>query len=290
VGDGNDTLFWQDIWVGEIPLKIKFPRLYELALNKECSVAKARRVIGAVGGGERVWRRHLFAWEEENERECSVLLYNTVLQENVQDAWRWLLDPIQGYSVKGAYRFLTTSGEPVDRTLVDAVWQKHILSKVSLFVWRLLRNRLPTKDNLVRRQVVQTTDTTYITGCGGLETATHLFLHSDIFNSLWCYVWQWLHISSVPPGDIRQHFIQFTSMAGLPRFTHSFMKIIWFASVWVLWKEMNNRVFQNTVSPSVLVEHVKLNSFLWLKSKQVNFCYSCYDWWKHLIICMGVHL
>jgi len=24
VGDGRDTLFWHDIWVGEIPLKFKF--------------------------------------------------------------------------------------------------------------------------------------------------------------------------------------------------------------------------------------------------------------------------
>jgi len=78
-------------------------------------------VIGAVGGGERVWRRHLFAWEEESVRECSVLLYNTVLQVNVHDARRWLLDPIHDYSVKGAYHFLTTTGEPLDRTMVDDV-------------------------------------------------------------------------------------------------------------------------------------------------------------------------
>nr|ABN08842.1 hypothetical protein MtrDRAFT_AC161399g41v2 [Medicago truncatula] len=57
-------------------------------------------------------------------------------------------------------------------------------------------------------------------------------------------------------------------MAGLSRFTHTFMEVIWFASVWVLWKERNNRVFQNSISnPSVLVEQVKLNSFLWLKLK-----------------------
>jgi len=28
VGDRRDALFWHDIWVGEIPMKIKFPRLY----------------------------------------------------------------------------------------------------------------------------------------------------------------------------------------------------------------------------------------------------------------------
>lgn len=68
-----------------------------------------------------VWRCRLLAWEEESVRECSILLYNIVLQESVTNTWRWLLDPIHGYSVREAYRFLTHSGETVDRTLVDDV-------------------------------------------------------------------------------------------------------------------------------------------------------------------------
>lgn len=70
--------------MGDIPLKIKFPRLFELSVDKEWSVTEANGV----------WRRRLFAWEEESVREWYVLLHNTVLQENVHDAWRWLLDPI----------------------------------------------------------------------------------------------------------------------------------------------------------------------------------------------------
>nr|ABN08531.1 hypothetical protein MtrDRAFT_AC157488g19v2 [Medicago truncatula] len=105
--------------------------------SPECLVAEARRDIGAVGGGERVWRCRLFAWEEESERKCSVLLHNTVLQKNVHDAWHWLLDPIQGYSVKGAYRFLTTSDDRLDRTLVDdvvEVWKRqHICSYIVIY-------------------------------------------------------------------------------------------------------------------------------------------------------------
>lgn len=165
--------------------------------------------------------------------------------------------------MRGAYRFLSTSGEPVDMTLVDDVWRKQIPLKVSLFVWRLLCNRLLTKDNLVWQHVLHSTDTTCISGCGELETVTHLFLAYDIFNSLWSLVWHWLGITSVSSGDIRQHFVQFTDMLGLPRFTHLFLRVIWFASVWVLWKERNNRVFNNTPSnSSTLIEQVKLNLFL----------------------------
>jgi len=148
-------------------------------------------------------------------------------------------------------------------------------------VWRLLRNRLPTKDNLVRRHVLHHSTFTCISGCGELETAKHLFLYCDIFGSLWSHIWCWLHICSVMPCDIRHHFTHFTTMAGLPRFTYSFLKIIWCAFVWVLWKERNNRVFQLTDSTiATLVEKVKLHSFLWLKSKQGTFSYSYHDWWK----------
>jgi len=39
VGDGSDTLFWQDRWLGDVPLCRRFDRLFGLALNKHITVA-----------------------------------------------------------------------------------------------------------------------------------------------------------------------------------------------------------------------------------------------------------
>jgi len=159
-----------------------------------------------------------------------------------------------------------------------------------VFVWRLLRNRLTTNDNLVRRSVLSHTDAVCVSGCGSIETATHLFLDYGVFGSLSSHVWLWLGISSVPSGDLHQHFIQFINMAGLPRSTHMFFKIIWFTYVWVIWKERNDRAFNNKASiSSILIEKVKLTSFLWLKSKQAIFTYSYHDWWNQQLLYMGVH-
>ncbi|KEH21663.1 hypothetical protein MTR_7g013900 [Medicago truncatula] len=81
-----------------------------------------------------------------------------------------------------------------------------------------------------------------------------------------------------------------TYMAGMPRVTHSFFRVIWFACVWVLWKERNNCIFQETVSSSLdLLEKVKLLSFLWLKANQASFHYCYHDWWRYPLPCMGVH-
>ena len=52
---------------------------------------------------------------------------------------------------------------------------------VVLFAWRLFRDRLPTKDNLIRRGVIAFVDSLCVGGCGSLETAPHLFLHCNFF-------------------------------------------------------------------------------------------------------------
>jgi len=143
---------------------------------------------------------------------------------------------------------------------------------------------------LARWRVIQSTNTTCAVGCGHLEMAKHLFLSCDTFSSLWLLLLHWLDISSVLAGELRHHFLQFINTAGLPRVTHLFLRIIWFAFVWVFWKERNNHVFKNAASnPSILLEKVKLNSYLWLKSKQVSFSNNYHDTWKHPLFCMGIH-
>jgi len=134
-------------------------------------------------------------------RECSAILSNVVLQDSASDSWRWLLDPAHGYTVREAYRFLTNDGNFVDRSLVDDVWHKNILSKVSLFVWRLLWNRLPTRDNLVQRRVLGLADSACVSGCGEQGTTSHLFCGCLIFSSLWDHILHWLGLSMVFPGD-----------------------------------------------------------------------------------------
>jgi hypothetical protein len=38
IGNGYSTSFWSDNWCGDVPLSIKYKRLFELSLNKEINV------------------------------------------------------------------------------------------------------------------------------------------------------------------------------------------------------------------------------------------------------------
>jgi len=74
------------------------------------------------------------AWVEETVTECAALLSGIVLQDTILDRWRWGLDPINAYSVKGAYQYLTPSDSLVERGISDMVWLKYVPLKVSMFV------------------------------------------------------------------------------------------------------------------------------------------------------------
>jgi len=275
-------------WVGGIPLRDRFSRLFDLAADRGLRWRRCRREGGRMGGAW-VWRRRLFAWEEERARECSVLLHNIVLQENTVDRWRWLIDLINGYSVSGTYHFLTMAELSFDWELYADIWHKHVPLKVNVCAWRLIRNRLPIKDNLVRRRVLLIDDNVCVRECGSLETVEHLFLGSDIFTCVWSSVLQWMRISFIAPATVRDHLLQFDHLAGFPRSSHLFFRIIWLACVWVIWKERNNQVFnQKALDSQAISDKVKLLSFSWLKANMSYFVFAYHEWWHHPFSCMVV--
>jgi len=242
VGDGKNTFFWTDKWLDGGPLKFQFSRLYSLSVHKECTVEEMTRLGWEEGGNAWGWRRCLWAWEEDSMRECIVLVNNVILQDNINDARRWMLDPVHGYSVRETYRFLTIPAEPTSENVINNVWHKLVPSKVSLFVWRILQDRIPTKLNLVRRHILQLNDNLCVGGCGDIETSDHLFIDCLLFRNVWNLVCQWLGIYLVFPKNIKEHYLQFTQIAALPRASHSYFKIIWLACVWAIWKDRNNCV------------------------------------------------
>ena len=134
VGDGESTLFWHDRWCGAVALRDRFSRLFDLALNKSIT-------------------------------ECRLLLSDVSLQPFSYDVWQWLLDPFGGYSVRGVYDMLTTQENPQVLQNNDLIWHKQVPLKVSIFAWRLIRDRLPTKTNLVLRGVLDTEACQCVSGC-----------------------------------------------------------------------------------------------------------------------------
>jgi len=84
----------------------------------------------------------------------------------------------------------------------------------------------------------------------------------------------------VLPFLASDHFNQFDFGGGGLRMQHSFMCVIWFATVWEIWKEINNRIFNRKDCPILrLVDKIKLYFFSWLNVNFVQFFLNYHGWW-----------
>jgi len=102
---------------------------------------------------------------------------------------------------------------------------------------------LPTKDNLHHRGVIDHGSRMCVAGRGSIESSHHLFLHCNIFGPVWHFVYRWLGISAVIPAQVPDHFNQFSVSGGIAKMRRSISQVIWFATVWKIWKERNNMLF-----------------------------------------------
>jgi len=156
-------------------------------------------------------------------------------------------------------------------TCFRAYLDKEIPLKVSLLVWSLLRNRIPTKDNLFQMEIINNDSRLCVGGCSAVETANLLFMECNFFSAIWCFIRQWFQFDSVHPLNISNHFVQFDHSPCGSKLWRSILHVIWFLCIRVIWKKRNNRNFNNKEETiQQLLDNIKLLSFWWLKAIHVN--------------------
>nr|GEV95984.1 hypothetical protein [Tanacetum cinerariifolium] len=147
IGNGRDTCFWYNNWLGDKPLKDLFPCLFALELNKEVTVAD--KVQGVVSSS---FRRPVRAGSEyQHLTDLNLLMESVSLSHS---CYRWICD-LSGdgeFRVKEVRNFLDNL---FLHSYADATrWVKYILIKINVFVWRARRDFLPTRVNLSPRGIL----------------------------------------------------------------------------------------------------------------------------------------
>jgi len=79
---------------------------------------------------------------------------------------------------------LTIIEQPIQLAPSNQIWHKEVSLKLMVFAWCLLRERLPTKDNLLRCGILHHDNQMCVGGCGMEETTYHLFLTCPIFGTI----------------------------------------------------------------------------------------------------------
>jgi len=199
------------------------------------------------------------------------------------------LETSKVFSVRSVYKFLTAQPPTATPMPVSSLWHKDVPLKVVMFAWRLFWDRLPTKDNLFRRGVLDQNSLECVAGCGSVESSAHLFLHCNVSGSVWHLIYGWLGISAAAPQFLPDHFIHFSFLGGSGKVCQSILQVIWFATIWKIWKERNNRLFTDkTCSIPQVVDKIKSLTFMWLKARFATLPFNLHGCWLSPFTILGI--
>ncbi|GJW66594.1 RNA-directed DNA polymerase, eukaryota [Tanacetum coccineum] len=147
VGNGLDTNFWEDVWLGDKNFKTRFPRIYALESDKKLTVA-TKMNHNDVGFSLRRLPRD--GVEMEQFRALTSVLEGVELPD-MNDRWFWSLVGSDEFSVASARKFIE------DHRLLGSPhktgWIKVVPIKINIMAWKVRFNFLPTRLNLSRRGI-----------------------------------------------------------------------------------------------------------------------------------------
>lgn len=123
-----------------------------------------------------------------------------------------------------------------ERNVFCNIWKSPVPYKVAAFSWKLLLNRIPTRLNLVIRNILPPeVPLCCALGERVLESSIHLFLHCELAQGVWLKVMGWLECYYLIPPNL---FIHWECWDG--RFTNDKirkgLRLIWHTTIWGLWK------------------------------------------------------
>lgn len=159
------------------------------------------------------------------------------------------------------------------------LWKSPAPSKVVAFSWSLLLGRIPTKDNLALRHILDPEASLLCALCGRrVETPTHLFLHCEVSSLIWRRILNWLEINFITPNDLFVQFECWTNEVVSRRHRKGFL-LIWHATIWSIWKERNDRIFNNKEKGvEEIVDEIKAVSWVWMLSRLKIASFLFYEW------------
>ncbi|KAA3453163.1 TSL-kinase interacting protein 1-like [Gossypium australe] len=193
VGNGNLIIFWEDIWCGDRPLRVEFPRLFRLALNKSGLV---KEFLSLNGFKEINWAeffsRSLLDREIIMVSRLKEVVSCLVLIPKEEDRLIWIHDKKGVFSVRKLTKLLISVDVADCRFAFDRIWKLKVPPKAKRSLWVVSIDRTPTKEFLSRRGVKFGQSGNGCPWCEReLETSVHLFFHCNFIVGFWRIILEW---------------------------------------------------------------------------------------------------
>lgn len=163
------------------------------------------------------------------------------------DTYIWAPTKIGHFSVKSFTTELTKSQSPNSHDTFINPWRGLVPPRVELFVWLACLGKLNTKAKLAHLNIIHASQDICPLCNDQSETSNHLFIHCQFSWQIWCWWLKIWNLSWVAPPSMKDLFVMWSTENHRPFFKKIWWAIFYIIS-WSIWKERNERIFNNSAS------------------------------------------
>ncbi|GJS85472.1 RNA-directed DNA polymerase, eukaryota [Tanacetum coccineum] len=272
VGNGLQTRFWKDHWIGDAPLYDLFPRLFSLEMSGDVTVAT--KLHGLLSDS---FRRPVRGGIEAQQLAHLQNLVGTSILSNSDDRWVCNLNGDGSFQVKNIRCLLDEYFLPNDP--VATRWVKFIPIKINVFAWRVYLDRLPTRLNLNRRNI-QVLDQSCPVCKDAAEEVSHLFFSCPLAVDVHRLICRWWNLTWSPLSSYEEWLSWFKDIR-LGSILKCMLEGIFYVSWWSIWNYRNNVLFAaQPPRKDIIFDDIVTRSFLWCHAR-CNKAFSWDRWLQH---------
>ncbi|GJU62965.1 RNA-directed DNA polymerase, eukaryota [Tanacetum coccineum] len=265
VGNGLRTNFWKEVWIGDNPLCVLFPRIFALETNKDSSVAvKLSSVTSSL-------RRPVRGGSESSQLSLLQEYIEGTILSSLEDRWVWDLNGEGVFCVKDVRNLLDDVFLP--KAPIATRWIKYVPIKLNVFAWKVHLNRLPTRVNLQHRGVLVSDPSCPICHSED-EDLAHLFFRCSLVTDIVRLVCRWWNIAWASIDSYSNWLHWFNAIRLSPK-VKDLLEGVFYITWWSIWRFRNQVLFSSLVArKDVLFDDIVSRSFTWCRSR----CKSNFSW------------
>jgi ribonuclease HI len=257
IGTGMETNAWEDNWL---------PRDGAMRPFASRMPVPPQKVADYIDQVTRQWdRQKLNTFFQPVDVQ---VIMNIPVSTRVQsDFWAWHYDKKGIFSVRSAYRMLSSIKERREAWLYETastsdhaglqkswarLWQVKVPAKVKTFLWRLARHSLPTGDLLHHRHIAQSSSCGI---CGAEDSWRHSLIDCTMARCVWALADEELgeHVCQMQEGEARSWL--FSMFQSLPHEQLTRLCV----TLWAIWharrKAIHEGVFQSPLSTHCFIDN-----------------------------------
>ncbi|XP_058764151.1 uncharacterized protein LOC131637569 [Vicia villosa] len=160
-------------------------------------------------------------------------------------------------------------------TTLNHLWKAKVPSKLHFFGWRVIHNKMSTKDQLKKMGIlVNSNDFSNVLCLSEEESLPHLMGLCPITSTIWRKVYEWIGlIEKLSLMEFKSFFAHCDKVKSLSK--RSIVAVIWLATAWSIWLKRNVINFKGeSFCFNDCMSEIVVNAWKWLNSKCkiVNSC------------------